>query len=42
MAASREIIMKEATAKHNEEVPQGQVERPHNGLGRVVILEHSK
>ena len=24
--------MKEATAKHNEEVPQGQVERPHNGL----------
>ena len=42
MAASWEIIMKEATAKHNEEVPQGQVERPHNDLGRVISLEHSK
>ena len=33
--------MKEATANHIEEVPQGQVERPHSGLGRAVSLEHS-
>ena len=31
--------MKEAAAKHIEEVPQGQVERPHGGHGRVVSVE---
>ena len=35
LSVSWENIMREAAAKHIEEVPQWGVERPHGGLGRV-------
>ena len=40
--ASWENLIREAAAKHIEEVPQWGVERPHGGLGRVVCsVKHS-